>query len=83
MVIKEEIEDSSIEVLHRDKARVDSVVTIKVTPRIEKLRNQYLECRYFVSIDKVRIETRIMKETEGEPMEMRRAKVFAAYAREH
>jgi len=82
MVIKEEIEDSSIEVLHRDKARVDSVVTIKATPRIEKLRNRYLERRYFVSIDKVRIETRIMKETEDEPIEMRRAKVFAAYVRE-
>ena len=42
MVIKEEFEKSSIEVLHRDKARVASVVTINVTPRVEKLRNMYL-----------------------------------------
>jgi len=35
-----------------------------------------------VSINKLRIETRVMKETEGEPMEMRRAKVFAAFVRE-
>ena len=82
MVIKEEFEKSSIEVLHRDKARIASVVTIETTPRIEKLRNMYLERRYSVSIEKMRIETRSMKETEGEPIEIRRAKVFAAYARE-
>ena len=82
MVIKEEFEKSSIEVLHRDKARVASVVTINVTPRVEKLRNMYLERRYSVSIEKLRIETRIMKETEGEPMEVRRGKVIAATVRE-
>jgi formate C-acetyltransferase len=82
MVIKEGFENSSIEVLHRDKERIDSVVTIKATPRVEKLRNMYLERRYSVSIDKMRIETSVMKETEGESMEIRRAKVFSAYVRE-
>ena len=82
MVIKEVIEDSSVEVLHRDKARVARVTNIEITPRVEKLRDRFLERRYTLSIEKMRIETRVMKETEGEPMEIRRAKVFAAYARE-
>ena len=82
MVIKEEFDKSSIEVLHRDQARIASVVDIKATPRIEKLRNMWLERRYSVSIDKLHIETKIMKETEGEPMEIRRGKVIAAIIRE-
>jgi len=82
MVIKQEFEKSSIKVMHRDQAMIDSVVTIKATPRIEMLRDMYMERRYSVSIDKMRIETRIMKETEGEPMEERRGKVFVAYVRE-
>ncbi|MHA2278919.1 MAG: pyruvate formate lyase family protein, partial [Candidatus Kariarchaeaceae archaeon] len=82
MVIEEEFEKSSIEVLHRDKARIASVVSIDTTPRVEKLRNMYQERRYSVSIEKMRIETRVMKETEGDPIEIRRAKVFAAVVRE-
>ncbi|KKN81336.1 hypothetical protein LCGC14_0320830 [marine sediment metagenome] len=82
MVIKEEFIESAIEVMHRDKARMDKVVSIKVTPRVERLREAFLKQRYSASIDKMRIETRVMKETEGEPMELRRAKVFAAVVRE-
>ncbi len=82
MVINEEIMDPSIEVLHRNQDLMDSVVTIKATPRVERLRNAFLAEKYCVSIDKMRIETKIMKETEGEPMEIRRAKVFAAFVRE-
>ncbi|GAG04020.1 unnamed protein product, partial [marine sediment metagenome] len=48
MVIKEEFDKSSIEVLHRDQARIASVVDIKATSRIEKLRNMWLERRYSV-----------------------------------
>ena len=82
MVIKEEFVESSIEVLHRDKVRLESVVTIKATPRVERLRKIQLEMKPSVSIDKMRIETRVMKETEGEPMVTRKAKVFAAVVRE-
>ncbi|KKN81332.1 hypothetical protein LCGC14_0320790 [marine sediment metagenome] len=82
MVIKEEFVESSIEVLLRNKARLDSVTAIKTTPRVDRLRDAYLKSRYSISIDKLRIETRIMKKTEGEPMEVRRAKVFAAVVRE-
>ncbi|MCK9275264.1 MAG: hypothetical protein M0P57_09250 [Syntrophales bacterium] len=51
--------------------------------RADRLREGHLKLGYnSASINRVRIETRVMKETEGEPMVMRRAKVFAALARE-
>jgi len=54
-----------------------------ISPRVVRLRETHLQLKYdCASIDRLRIETRIMKETEGEPMVMRRAKVFAAVARE-
>ena len=54
-----------------------------IPPRVEKLRENHLKLKYdCASIHRLRIETRVMKETEGEPVVMRRAKVFAAVARE-
>ena len=38
------------------------------TPRIERLRNAFLDLKPSVSIDRARIETRVLKETEGEPV---------------
>lgn len=73
---------AKVEVLHRNKALLDSVMDIGVTSRVERLRKVFVEHRYCLSIDRMRIETRVMKETEDEPMEMRRAKVFAAVVRE-
>jgi len=40
-----------------------------------------LNTKYTASMDRLRIETRVMRETEGEPMVLRRAKVFAAVCR--
>ncbi len=78
-----EVPDTTkVEVLHRNKDLLDSAIDIEVTPRVERLRKAFIEYRYCLSIDKMRIETRVMKETEGEPMEVRRAKVFAAVVRE-
>ena len=51
-------------------------------PRVEKLRNAFLDLKLSASIDRARIETRVLKETEGEPVISRRAKVFAATTRE-
>ncbi|KKN81333.1 hypothetical protein LCGC14_0320800 [marine sediment metagenome] len=82
MVIREDIAKSSIEVLHRDTARMDRVVTMKATPRVERLREAFLKLRSSVSTDYIRIETRVMKETEGEPIEIRRAKVFTTIVKE-
>ena len=62
--------------------KVDRVLTVKPTPRVERLREAFVRLKATASIDRARIETRVMKETEGEPMVTRRAKVFAAVARE-
>ncbi|GAI13063.1 unnamed protein product, partial [marine sediment metagenome] len=67
-----------VEVLNK----VDRVLTVKPTPRVERLREAFVRLKATASIDRARIETRVMKETEEEPMVTRRAKVFAAVARE-
>jgi formate C-acetyltransferase len=46
--------------------------------RVERLREEFLRLKPTASIERARIETRIMKKTEGEPVVIRRAKVFAA-----
>jgi len=61
---------------------LDRVVTIPPSARVEKLRETYMNLRPTASIDRARIETRVMRETEGEPMITRKAKVFAAIVRE-
>ena len=61
---------------------LDQAITIKPTPRVERLRETYMSLKPTASIDRARIETRVMKETEGEPMITRKAKVFAAIVRE-
>jgi len=50
--------------------------------RILRLRQRHLDTPCTASIDRLRIETRIMKQTEGEPMALSRAKVFAAVCSE-
>jgi len=53
-----------------------------VRGRTERLRDDHLKIDPAFSIDRLRIETRVMKETEGEPTVIRRAKIFAAVSRE-
>jgi len=67
-----------------DQTMLDSVLTMPPTPRIRKLRNEFFSPRPAgtPSILRARIETRVLRETEGEPMITRRAKVFAAVVRE-
>jgi formate C-acetyltransferase len=52
------------------------------TPRVQKLRAALLDITPTVSIERARIEARVMRETESESMITRRAKVFAAVVRE-
>jgi len=61
---------------------LNRVLTIKPTARVERLREEFMGIKPSVCIDRARIETRVMKETEGESVITRRAKVFAATARE-
>ncbi len=52
------------------------------TARANRLREDYMTLKPRPTLDRARIETRVMRETDGEPMIMRRAKVFAAIVRE-
>ena len=61
---------------------LDRVMETKPTRRVERLREAFMRLKPTASIDRARIETRVARETEGEPVITRRAKVFAAIARE-
>lgn len=67
-----------VEVLNK----VDRVLTIKPTPRIERLKEVFTHLKPVFEIDRARIYTRVMKETDGEPMVIRRAKAFCVTVRE-
>ena len=71
-----------VEVLNKKETMLDRVLTMKPMPRVERLRGAFLSSKRRGDITKVRTLTRIMKETEGEPMVTRRAKAFAAVVRE-
>lgn len=55
--------------------------TTQPTPRVQRLRETYLGLKPVLEIDRARILTGSMRETEGEPMVIRRAKAFAAVVR--
>ncbi len=61
---------------------LERVMTIAPTPRLERLREVLLSQKIVLRIDHARTYTRVMKETEGEPMVARRAKAFCAVVRE-
>ena len=66
----------------KEPSVLDGVLATEPTPRIGKLRDAFLSRRPTVSIDRARTETRVMRETAGEPTITRRAKIFAAIVRE-
>lgn len=70
------------ETIVREPTMLDRVITTKPTPRVEKIREAILSLKPTAPIEKARIETRVMKETEGESLITRRAKAFAAVVRE-
>ncbi len=70
-----------VQVLEREKSLRDRVMTIKPTPRVERLRQKHFNAKHRAIVGRSRIVTRVMKETEGEPIVTRRAKVFCAVVR--
>jgi len=66
----------------KEPTMLDRVMTMKPTPRVERMREAFLRLERSASIDRARIEARVMRETVGEPMITRRSKVFAAVLRE-
>jgi formate C-acetyltransferase len=71
-----------VQILEREKDLRERVQTFKPTVRVEGLRKRYLGIPDHVVIDILRIRTRTWQETEGEPIEIRQAKAFAATVRE-
>jgi len=71
-----------VQAMEREKSLRESVMAMKPTPRVERLRQKYLGTKDKAVIDMTRIRTRVMKETEGEPRPIREAKAFAATVRE-
>lgn len=68
--------------LDREKTFLDKFLTLPVTPRIQRMKDQFFNRKLTATIDRDLIDTRVMKETEGEPMVTRKAKVFSAVVRE-
>ena len=56
---------------------IDDIAAMKPTPRVERLREAFLNLKPTSSILRARIETRTMKETAGQPILTRRAKSLA------
>src|SRR6266511_6305550 len=48
------------------------------TDRVRRLREAFFTYKPSVELERIRVVTRIFRETEGEPMVFRRAKAFAA-----
>ena len=49
------------------------------TPRIQRLREQYLKHKPSICLERALVYTKVFKETEGEPIIIRRAKAFKRY----
>jgi formate C-acetyltransferase len=71
-----------VQTLEKRESLLDRVLTVQPTQRVERHRQRYLDRKLVYSIERDRIEVRVMKETEGEPMVTRKAKVFATIVRE-
>ena len=67
-----------LQALEREESLRERVIASKPTHRVEKLRQRYLDTKYKYVIDILRIMTKVMKQTEAEPIVTRRAKCFAA-----
>ncbi|MHA2051802.1 MAG: pyruvate formate lyase family protein, partial [Promethearchaeota archaeon] len=71
-----------VQILEKKETLLDRVLTVQSTQRVETQRQAYLDRKLVYSIDRDRIVVRVMKETEGEPMVTRKAKLFATIVRE-
>jgi len=70
-----------VQIIEKKETLLDKVLTVKPTQRVERQRQSYLNRKLVYSIHRDRIEARVMKETDGEPMVTRKAKVFSAIVR--
>ncbi|MHA2037465.1 MAG: glycyl radical protein [Promethearchaeota archaeon] len=71
-----------VQIVEKKETLLERVLTVQPTQRVERQRQRYLDRKLVYSIERDRIEVRVMKETEGEPMVTRKAKLFATIVRE-
>jgi formate C-acetyltransferase len=71
-----------VQSIEKSEILLNRVLTVQPTQRIEGQRQRFLNRKLVYSIDRDRIEVRVMKETEGEPMVTRKAKLFTAVVKE-
>ena len=71
-----------VQIVEKGETLLDRVLTVQPTQRVERHRQRYLERKLVYTIDRDRIEVKVMKETEGEPRVTRKAKIFATIVRE-
>ena len=71
-----------VSVAGKKDSLLEEAFTMAPTARVARLREALLSGETGVSIDRARIETVAMRETEDEPAVSRRARVFAAIARQ-
>jgi len=71
-----------VQIVEKRETMLKRILTVQPTQRVERQKQCYLNRNLVYSIDRDRIEVRVMKETEGEPMVTRKAKLFAAIVRE-
>ncbi|HEY90257.1 MAG TPA: hypothetical protein G4O07_00320, partial [Dehalococcoidia bacterium] len=71
-----------VQMTEKKEGLLERVMTIKPTPRINRIRESFLSLKPTASINRARIETRITKETAADPTIIRKAKIFAAVTRE-
>lgn len=64
-----------------DPTRLDGGLSTKPTPRVERLKQRYLDTKNKLVIDLLRIRTKVMEETQGQEKAVRQAKAFAASVR--
>ena len=68
--------------IDREQDLLERFTSTSPTPRFQRLKQCFLDAEPTIEIDRDRIYTRVMKETDGEPMVTRRAKAFAAVVRQ-
>ena len=71
-----------VQSIEKRETMLDRVLTAQATTRIENQRQRFLNRKLVYSATRDRIEVRIMKETEGQPMVTRKAKLFETIVRE-
>ena len=71
-----------VQIIEKKGTLLDRVLTVQPTQRVKRQRQRYLDRKLVYTIDRDRIEVKVMKETEGEPMVTRKAKLFATIVRE-